>query len=173
VRRLACLIACLASVAVPLHGQTMSSLYDVKAAYLYNFLRYVEWPNRPKTGALVVCVVGLEHVGAILKETIGKEKIDGREIQSKVILSPEPECHIVFAPAGTNSGIYAAYARAGRGQLTVGESEKFIEQGGVINFKEVDGKLRFEIDTEAAMRADVRISSRLLRLRLPPGEGAR
>jgi hypothetical protein len=137
-------------------------LYELKAVYLLNFLRYVEWPTRPATGPLVVCVVGLEQVGSILQNTIKGEKVDGRQIEARVIQEPSNDCHIVFAPNGVNTG---AYIRAARGTLTVGESPAFLEQGGAIAFLIVDKRLRFAVNTEAASKAEVRISSRLLRLR--------
>ena len=77
-----------------------ATLYDLKAVYLLNFLRYVEWPTRPATGPLVICVVGLEQVGAILQNAIKGEKVDGRPIEARVIQEPSSDCHIVYAPSG-------------------------------------------------------------------------
>lgn len=164
------LVIALVALASSAAAQAPQTLYELKAVYLLNFLRYVEWPTRPATGPLVVCVVGLEQVGAVLQNTIKGERVDGRPIEARVIQEPSTDCHIVFAPTGVNT---SAYIRAARGTLTVGESPAFLEQGGAIAFLVVDRRLRFAINAEAAAKAEVRISSRLLRLRYagPTGGG--
>jgi hypothetical protein len=76
-------------------------------------------------------------------------------------------CHVLFVPAGVNAAPHLRDAHSGP-LLTVGESPDFLRDGGIINFVMQDGKVRFEINQEAASRAQLRISSRLLRLALPP-----
>ena len=145
------------------------SQYRVKAEFLANFLRYVEWPTRPPTGPYVICVVGLERVETIVAETVKGDTIDGRPIKSRLIQEPDDGCHIIFAPTGITT---SRYARAAQGTLTVSDAKGFLQQGGVINFVEVEGQVRFEINPDAATRAGVRISSRLLQLRWTGAAGA-
>jgi hypothetical protein len=151
-------------------AQPPQRLDEVKALYLLNFLRYVEWPTRPKTGPFVVCVAGREAMQTALQNTVKGEHVDGRPVESRLIQEPSSECHIVFTPNGITT---AAYVRAARGTLTVGESPAFLDQGGAVAFVLVDAKLRFRINTDAAARADVRISSRLLRLSYAEPGGTR
>ena len=141
------------------------SQYPAKAALLVNFLRYVEWPTRLATGPYVICVVG-ERVASIVAETVKGQMIDDRPVESRVIHEPADFCHIIFAPNGITT---ARYARVVQGTLTVSEDKEFLQQGGVINFVEVGDQVRFEVNPEAAERAGVRLSSRLLQLRWTGG----
>ena len=146
--------------------------YRVKAAYILNFIRYVEWPAAaPADGALAVCVAGRNPFGTALDETVAGERIDGRAVAVRVILEPDPGCHVLVVPRGANA---AAYLRAARTApvLTIGESPDFLGMGGIINLRVDGGNVRFEIDQAAADRVNLRISSRLLRLARPaPGGG--
>jgi hypothetical protein len=76
-------------------------------------------------------------------------------------------CDVLFVPAGVPAAPLLHDART-RPILTVGESETFLRAGGIVNFFMDDGKVRFEINQDAASRAQLRISSRLLRLARPP-----
>ena len=130
----------------------------------------MEWPTRPDTGPFVICVVELTQVGAVLQSAAKGQTVDGRPVETRVIRQPSSDCHIVFVPNGVAT---SAHIRAAHGTLTVGESPAFQRQGGAITFVVAEGQLRFAIDPDAAARADVRISSRLLRLRYndrPPGD---
>jgi hypothetical protein len=160
-------------LAVPLHGQEVPVEYQVKTAFLYNFIRFVEWPPSAQAGQVVVCIAGRNPLGSFLEETVKGETIDGRPIVPRVILEPDPECRVIFIPRGAAT---SAYLRSARGApvLTVGEADGFVDAGGIINFYLDNGKVRFEISTQAAERSQLRISSRLLqlaRIRNPGGEG--
>lgn len=142
--------------------------YLVKAAYLFNFAKFVEWPGGAATGPVTFCVAGRDVFGSVLAETIRGEAIGGRALATRVILEPEPGCHVLFVPRGAAAGAYLR-AAGGTPTLTVGEQADFLAQGGIVNFL-IDGtNVRFEIDAEAAARAGLRISSRLLRLAREPG----
>jgi YfiR/HmsC-like len=161
------LILALASSAI-LRGQEVPLEYQVKAAFLFNFAKFVEWPPEAPAGPLQICVAGRNVFGDALVETVRGETINGRPLAVRVILEPEPGCHIIFVPRGAAA---AAYLRAAGSSpsLTVGESPEFISQGGIVNFRLEGTSVRFEIDPEAAERAGLRISSRLLRLARAPG----
>jgi len=159
-------------LAVPLHGQDVSYEYKVKTAFLYNFIRFVEWPPAAQSGQVTVCVAGRNPLGSFLEETVKGETLDGRPIVPRVILEPDPTCRVIFIPDGAAT---SAYLRAARGApvLTIGETNDFLEAGGIVRFYMDNGKVRFEISPQAAERAQLRISSRLLRLARirNPGEG--
>ena len=146
----------------PAAAQDVPLEYQVKAAYLYNFVKFVEWPETARTGPLNICLAGRNPFGNLLAETIKDETIDGRPLTSRVILEPEPDCHVLFVPEGASS----AYLRAARHMptLTVGETPDFLQQGGVIAFVADGRNIRFAISAEAAEQANLQVSSRLLKL---------
>jgi YfiR/HmsC-like len=157
----------------PWAAAKISLEYQVKAAYLLNFAKFVEWPADARTGPITICVAGQNPFGDVLEETLRGEMVNDRALAQRLIQSPDPACHVVFVPQGTPT--MAVYLRPrDTPTLTVGEVPDFINQGGIINFVLEDGKVRFQIDPKAAGRADLRISSHLLRLaRTPDRRGER
>jgi hypothetical protein len=160
-RRPLTLLLLLCSTAL-VETQEVSIEYKVKAAFLYNFTKFVEWPPAAQSGPLTICVAGRNPLGSELDETVRDATVGGRLIAVRIILEPEPGCDVVFIP----KGVSAAYLRSMRDQpvLTVGESGNFLEQGGIINFYVDSGKVRFTISPDAAARSQLRISARLLQL---------
>jgi hypothetical protein len=155
--------------AASLHAQEVSLEYQLKAAYLFNFVKFVEWPAGAPSGPLVICVAGRNPFGNALAETLRGEDVNDRMLATRVISMPESGCHVVFLPQGISG---TPYLRAARGSptLTVGESPEFIAEGGIVNFVAEDGRIHFQISQGAAARADLRISSRLLRLARNPDQ---
>jgi hypothetical protein len=168
VKRLFAVLVLLTASGGVLHPQEVSLEYRVKAAYLYNFLRFVEWPVEPPSDPLTICVAGGRNpFGDVLEETIRGESVGGRPVTARVIRQPDDGCHVVFVPEGAAAGAYIRAADA-RPTLTVGESPDFIRMGGIVNFIREGTNVRFEIDPMTAERAGLRISSRLLQLaRIP------
>jgi hypothetical protein len=146
----------------PATAQDVPLEYQVKAAYLYNFVKFVEWPETARTGPLNICIAGRNPFGDVLADTIKDETIDGRPLTSRVVLEPDPDCHVLFVPDGAPS----AYLRAARRMptLTVGETTDFLQQGGVIAFVADGHNIRFAISADAAEQAKLQVSSRLLKL---------
>jgi hypothetical protein len=157
----------LASLAVVATGvsvavaQDIPLEYRVKAAYLFNFLKYVEWPDTTATGPLTICVAGRNPFGPVLTDTISGERIGERTVVARVVVEPDPNCHVLFVPRTTAAG---PYLRGAPRALTVGESDDFLADGGAIVFVQEGANVRFHINEDAAARAGLRISSRLLRL---------
>jgi hypothetical protein len=151
----------------PLAAQEASLEYQVKAAYLYNFVKFIEWPTAARQGPLTICTAGTNPFGTTLEELVRGESIEGRAIAARVIQGPQADCDVVFVPRGVAAGEYLRAARNAP-VLTVGESPDFVAQGGIINFVRDAGMIRFEIDQAAARRAGLQISSRLLRLAREP-----
>jgi hypothetical protein len=151
--------------------------HEVKAAYLYNFARFVEWPPLSSPGAgktLEICVVEDEAVTAALAAIAGKV-VGQREIRIKPNppLQSLPGCDLLFIGAGKEGElqqILAAIAVNDRAVLTVGDTEGFARQGVMINFYTEKNRILFEINPPAADRAHLKISSALLRIARIVGE---
>lgn len=150
--------------------QVAASEYQVKAAFLYNFTKFVEWPPaafEDERATFRVCIVGGNPFGESLEEVIAGQEVEGRKLTLLRAddLADPTGCHLLFlgrSERQRTAEVLAAVREAN--VLTVGEAEGFLEQGGVINFKLDNGKVRFEINPAAAERAGLKMSSKLLRL---------
>jgi hypothetical protein len=153
--------------AVGAPAQTAALEYQVKASYLYNFARFVTWPDDVFAGdsKFNLCVVGAERFGPALDAFAG-ERVEGRAILIRRLERPAQAratyCHMLFI--GGASGAEPTAAGPERGVLTIGETAGFLDRGGMINLIEVRGRIRFEINQPAAIRAGLVVSSRLLNL---------
>jgi hypothetical protein len=146
-------------------AQEVSLEYRVKAAYLFNLTRFVDWPasafaNEP---SFTVCVAETNPFGPVLSSTLAGETASGRAFASRVVGGDAASCHILFIPRGVSPTPYLRRLGAAP-VLTVGESPKFINQGGMVNFVLEDGRVRFEVNPQAAAKSQLKISSRLLQL---------
>jgi len=144
--------------------------YQVKALFLVNFARYVDWPptsfNAP-TDPILICVLGENPFGAILDQAVQGKSVDGHPLAVRVLSTAPPKgaCHVLFVKESERRRFRsAAPALRAASILTVGEAAWFTSEGGVINFKLDAGKVRFEISTEAAAQQNLHVSSKLLSL---------
>jgi hypothetical protein len=144
--------------------------YQVKAFFLSNFTRYVDWPSQKftsPTDPIVICILGQNPFGSALEQAVHGKAVEGRAVVVHKIseIQPQSSCHILFVSASERKRFRSSSgALRSSGVLTVGESEGFANDGGVINFTLEDDKVRFEINVEAAAREQLRISSKLLSL---------
>ena len=84
-----------------LSAQDVPLEYRVKAAYLFNFVRFVEWPPAPGDGPVEICVVRPNPFGDVLTETLRGERLNGRPVVPRVVDTPDEGCQVVFVPAGS------------------------------------------------------------------------
>lgn len=144
--------------------------YQVKAAFLYNFAKFVEWPAdafEGAGGAVILCVMGDDPFGDSLGNVVRGESLNGRRlaVHRTRDLSDLHACHVVFVPRSERSRQERILdALRHRGVLTVGESDGFLTGGGMIRFVLEQNKVRFDINLEAAEESGLKLSSRLLRL---------
>ncbi len=144
--------------------------YQVKAAFLLNFAKFVEWPATAFNSAdapLGICVLGENPFGSALEETVRGMEVAGKSFVIRKISEARQAagCHILFIVGSERRRSRAVLEEIkGFSILTVGETDDFISNGGVIRFKLKDAQLRFEIDAEAAVREKLKISSKLLSL---------
>ncbi len=143
--------------------------YRIKAAFLYNFAKFVEWPAEAfedDDATLILGVFGDDPFGAALQSLSGKT-VRGRRLTIKRFdsLLDLDQCHILFITSSTQEQQQKALeSLQGSNVLTVGEMQRFAQMGGIINFVIRNNKLRFEINLDAGKRAGLMISSQLLKL---------
>lgn len=141
----------------------------LKGAFLYNFAKYVRWPEgRLAQGdELALCLLADDATRERVVRTVEGKQAQGHPIRARALSGPGEAgaCHILFVSASADVAPDAvASAVAGRSVLTVGEAEGFTRGGGVIRFLREGKRLRFEVNTAAAERAELAISSHLLKL---------
>jgi hypothetical protein len=146
--------------------------YQVKAAFLYQFLNFVDWPGPAMAASrdsVVVGVLGETPMTAAL-QALGAKPIRGRQLVVRTFraareIRDPTALHVLFVPhAERDRAAGALRAVRAASVLTIGEADGFARLGGIVNFVIVDGKVGFEINPRAADEAGLRISSKLLRL---------
>jgi hypothetical protein len=149
-------------------ASSTSPEYLIKAAYLYHFAMFVDWPADAFSGRnspIVIGIVGNDPFGPTIDDTVRNKRIDGRPLVVKRLDWSEDlrACHILFVADG---GRIADVVRrtGGLSILIVGESQDLARRGAVINFRIEDNRVRFEINVDAAKRSRLTISSQLLNL---------
>jgi hypothetical protein len=144
--------------------------YQVKAAFLYNFGKFVQWPATAFSGPnapLVICVLGTDPFEGALDQVLSGKTISNRPISVRrpANLSEAKSCHILFV--GTSEKNNLAQITQSLSQiavLTVSDLPHFVEQGGSIQFLIEHENVHFEINLGAAQRAGLKISSKLLQV---------
>jgi hypothetical protein len=152
--------------------------YQVKAAFLYNFAKYVQWPAEApavQAGTFVITILGDDPFGPSLDETLRGKTIDRLKVVVRRAGSPEElrASQIVFISESQRGQLPEILKRLeGAPTLTVAEMDDFAERGGVIGFRMDGDRVRLDINPSAAARARLRISSELLKLARIVGAGA-
>jgi hypothetical protein len=142
--------------------------YELKSAYVLNFIKFVDWPAQrlsPNSTTITVCVAGREAYRAAT-ETIHGKSVKGKTI-SVIQYSGAQDlsrAHVLFVTADPGQIASLLDGTRAAGVLTVGESSGFTKDGGIIGFRNVDNKIRFDINARAAEGSGLTISSQLLKL---------
>ena len=164
---------CLSSILVaqPLCGQSkVPKEYQLKAAFLYNFAKFVQWPTKSfsdTTSPLVIGVLGQNPFGNELEKAVQGRTANGRAIIVKQIQKVDAAhaVQLLFVPATDDSRLTELKEICQtQGILVIGESAGFIKRGGMVAFKVEGDNLRFEVNTSAAAGAELKFSAQLLKL---------
>lgn len=159
-----------AVLAAPEAGRAQADLeIPVKAAFLHKLTLFVEWPAAAFAEAgspLVFCVLNDQPFSRSLEEVITGEQVAGHKLTvERLGVGEDPAaCHVLFIGRSERQIAPVLAAVRDAPVLTVGEQKGFLEAGGAVNFLLEDGKVRFEINQDAAGRAGLTMSSKLLRL---------
>ncbi len=143
--------------------------YDVEAAYLYNFGKFVQWPAAPDSSSqpFSICILGQDNFGKNLDDTIAGEAIQGRKIIARRLSSAEAadKCQIVFIGLSEDTRLTRDLeALHEKPVLTVSNLPDFLERGGAIQFLIQNNRVRFAVNLPAAKRAGLELSSELLKV---------
>ena len=170
------------SVAPGVHAKSSSpSEYQLKAVFLYNFAKFVEWPAESFADArapIILGILGKDPFGTIIDQIIKSKTVKDRklvirrfekikDLEASCMGKGEEEefCHILFISSSEEEHLAKILEILNASSvLTVGEMEQFTQRGGIINFTVREGKIRFEINVDAAEQAELKISSKLLKL---------
>ena len=142
--------------------------YQVKAAFLYNFAKFVEWPPgsfSDGSAPLRICIFGQDPFGQELRDITREKTVNGRKLQvdQVVDLRLARTCHILFIPSSEKAQLTRIFeSLRGTDALTVGDAKGFVQQGGMINFVLENNRVQFEVNRKAAEQAGLKISSKLL-----------
>jgi YfiR/HmsC-like len=159
------------AVSTPCMAQSSAySLANVKAAFLYRFLEYVEWPAGTRSdGPLTIAVLGDDSLAADLRRDVRGRLAHGRPVLVRSVTSVRDglDADVLFVGAHWRKRLaQLGHAHDEAPVLLVTEGEGSLEQGAVINFVVVDGNVRFEVSLAAAEQRGLRLSSRLLSVAL-------
>lgn len=158
------------SVAQNCRGDEPSQEYKLKAAFIYNFARFIEWPNdafADDNAPFVIAVVGADPFKGALEQVMNGKKVGGRSVEIHHFASSDNigSCQILFVSGTDADSISRVLQKVGRNHvLTIGESDDFTSSGGGLRFFTEDDRIRFEINTSATDCAGLKISSKLLKL---------
>ncbi|MCH8079946.1 MAG: YfiR family protein [Proteobacteria bacterium] len=156
-------------ISLPANADEVSRTYKIKAAFIYNFTKFVIWPQQDSYSdaeSFNVCILGDDRLTAAASTIQGKS-VQGKVLQIKTITNAgeNGECEIIFlAMSNTERLKQALESIKGTRVLSVGDSSDFVDNGGIIGLFVENNKVRFDINSLAADDSGLKINSRLLEL---------
>ncbi len=158
------LLCCITQVNV--WGQTANQEASLKAVFIYNFTKYIEWDNLNSEDNFIIGIMGSSALDATIEAIARKNFVKNKKIILRHFNSPEEigNCHILFIPRDYPGPVRSVTEKVGKKVLVIGDKVNAARQGAAINFVLVNDKLKFEINTEAVYSAGLKASSQLLKL---------
>jgi hypothetical protein len=167
---LAALAAMMAVAPAVARGQVVADEYQIKAAFLPNFVKFIEWPSGtlgPAGSTFVIGIIGDDPFGETLRQAISMQTAGGHPLELRHLRWNDPldGCRVLFIAASEVTHVSEILAAvAGAGVLTVADFDSFARRGGMIEFMTINHRVRFDVNTAVASAAGLRISSKLLTL---------
>jgi len=163
--------ACMLAASSSAQGQRPKATeYEVKAAYLYNFGKFIEWPATAVqigSDSFEICVLGQDPFGRALDAAVANETIAGKRVVVREIPVAEDvaNCRVLFISSSEDKRLNQILASLGAASvLTVSDLPGFTQRGGMVQFVMEDSKVRFEVNSATAERAGLILSSELLKV---------
>lgn len=162
----ACFVLCFFGLSA--QGQNVSE-YEVKAIYLYNFSRFIQWPEGATSGddSFSICVLGQDPFGPALNATLDNKAVQGKNVKIRRIadLQDSIGCRVLFISASEQKRLTQILSQLiGMSVLTVSDMPKFRERGGMVQFIWERDKVRFEVNLPSTRRAGLVLSADLLKV---------
>ena len=147
-------------------AQTSIREANLKAAFIYNFTKYIEWDSSNNANDFVIGVIGASPVTTALSEIARTNQAKNKKIIIRVFNRPEDIgfCHILFIPQKLSFSLSSVLNKVGKGTLTISEEPGFAKLGTVFNFKITNDKLKFEVNLAKLYSAGLKAGSQLLKL---------
>jgi hypothetical protein len=141
--------------------------YEVKAAFLLNFIKFIDWPASAFANSgspVAICILGNDPFGHALDQVVEGETVNGRKVALQRIkrAPPAKSCQVLFIAKSEKDTLKTILPGLGPGVLTVGEEDSFLRAGGMIAFVIENRRVRFDINQAAAEAAALKLSSKLL-----------
>jgi hypothetical protein len=153
--------------------------YEVKAIYLYNFARFVEWPAKAlpaQDGSFTICVLGQDPFGPALNASLADEAIDGKSVVAKRISAAQDavSCRVLFISSSEDPRLNQILAALDdTSVLTVSDIPHFTRRGGMVQFILEGNRVRFAVNLTPTEHAGLTLSSELLKLAVTVRSNAR
>jgi hypothetical protein len=166
-RLLALLLAAITGVLTPYATAAAPTEYDIKAAFIYNFSKFVQWPTVDTSKPFEIGLIGKDPFGSTLDETVRGKHVNGKKVVVRRFFRIEDivDCDILFVASSEERNLERILKVLQSGPvLTVGDMDQFAERGGMINLVNAGNRVRFDINIEAIERAGLTASSQLLQL---------
>jgi hypothetical protein len=141
------------------------SEYEVEAAYLLNFLKFIQWPATSGEGVVPICVLGHDPFGAALDKIVAGQQIGGKNVVSRRLNKPDDVdgCRVLFIDSSESGRLASTLASLDDTPvLTVSDIPDFVSRGGIIQFVLRGDRVRFEINLINAQRIGLNVSSQML-----------
>jgi len=160
---IAALAICLSSASF---AQTKEQEANLKAVFIYNFTKYIEWDTASGSDEFLIGVIGSSPVTAALEEIATTKRVNNKRIIVRVFKKPEDMsyCQVLFIPGDIPFSLESILSRVEKGTLTVSEEEGYGRLGTAFNFFISKDKLKFEANLKAIYAAGLKAGSQLLKL---------
>ena len=159
------LLIILSSIA---HLQNRPTIEELKAVFVYNFLKFAEWPEEKENKHLNLCIIGKTPISEYIK-SLNKKRIQDKEIKVFEIKETEIknilQCQAIFLGEISEQNKKKILSKLkNKAILSISDQKEFVKQGGIIELLQEGNKLRFKVNFSLAQKSNLKISSRLLRL---------
>lgn len=159
----------LAILALPARSQAPAAPTElqVKAAYLYKFGAFVQWPNAAASNAFSICILGRDPIGPVLDSTISGEALGDKKLTATRVSTPQEaaHCQILYVGITEESRLRSILPALSKLPiLTVSDIPHFVDRGGMIQFVLENGRVRFDVNLASTEKAGLTLSSQLLKV---------
>jgi hypothetical protein len=169
-KTIAAMIVAVLAITLPARADEPSREYQVKAAFIYNFVQFVDWPASAfadDSSPITVGVLGANPFGDALDHVADGKTAHGRTLAVRYFSRIEDveKCQVLFVVSSDRDFLQTLHDKLkDQSVLTIGEADQFLQSGGIIRIYTEENKVRFEINVDAAEQAQLKISSKLLHL---------